>query len=510
MTKYKCTDCGQEYDNILEACPNCGCPTFYHIMSKIKCADCGQEFDSAFDACPSCGCPKSNQAEQVQQDIKLSQSNAKQNQNKLNKKKLVFSFLILIITGIIAGGIIWYYGHSYELKIARYEKKADEFKSTLDTNCCILSEQIDSITQKVFYYVKESETHDEFGTPIRDILVHDLSTGETQSVLPTKSSIENFDLCGIQYRTSKHIENRLFLVIHSNCTWKYGATCVFYINTLDNSLHYVESCDNAEFVRLDEICIHKFYKIGYYDDKTDYKEYNLSTKLNDEAYAANRQKQKEIENYLAEEWRKEVENNRMKEWLYGTWESNGWDEWIGRYTSYVCLSENNLRFGYNGQDIYNGPYEIDMESHKIIFDRHDGYYTQIGFNPQTKRLEDESGVFRKVSNSGNGSYNSSSYGSRNSNYSSTVSFRTDTDVISYTSSHTFKNNAGNRIKINFQGMYVNGRLLTNAPRVLYFSGSSATISVSSPYNGGGAMIIRVDASRGTITDGSGDVFWMVN
>jgi hypothetical protein len=59
-------------------------------------------------------------------------------------------------------------------------------------------------------------------------------------------------------------------------------------------------------------------------------------------------------------------------------------------------------------------------------------------------------------------------------------------------------------------LYINGSLVTNAPRVLYFNGTSATISVSSPYTGGGAMIIQVDASRGTITDGSGDVFRMVN
>ena len=44
-------------------------------------------------------------------------------------------------------------------------------------------------------------------------------------------------------------------------------------------------------------------------------------------------------------------------------------------------------------------------------------------------------------------------------------------------------------------MYVNGSLLTNAPRVLNFNGSTAMISVSSPYTGGGAMIISVDASR---------------
>lgn len=39
MTKYRCIDCGQEYDGNLEACPNCGCPTKYqtiHVNQKPK------------------------------------------------------------------------------------------------------------------------------------------------------------------------------------------------------------------------------------------------------------------------------------------------------------------------------------------------------------------------------------------------------------------------------------------------------------------------------------------
>ena len=207
------------------------------------------------------------------------------------------------------------------------------------------------------------------------------------------------------------------------------------------------------------------------------------------------------------------ELKEVKEWLYGSWECGGYDEWVGRYTIYVRITENNLRWGYNGQESYNGPYEINMEESKIYFNRHNGFSTYIKFNPQAERLVNDDGrYFTKVRGlNGNSSPNNYGQGSYNSGYQNNiVQFRNDYDVINYTSSHTFRNNVGNSVKINLQGMYVNGSLVTNAPRVLNFNGSSATISVSSPYMGGGAMIIRVDASRGTITDGSGDVFRMVN
>ena len=425
MTKYKCTDCGQEYDNTLETCPNCGCPTTYNIMSKIKCADCRQEYDSAFEACPSCGCPTSNQAEQVRKITKPSQSKARQNRNNPNKKKLIFTILSIIIIGIVAGGIIWYHEHSFELRMARYEKKAVKFKSALEANCCILSETIDSITQKVFYYVKETGSNDEYGTPIRDILAHDLSTGETQSILPSTSSIEDFDLCGIQYRTSKQIGERLFLVIHSNCTWKFGATGVFYINILNNSLHYVESCDNAEFIGLDEICIHKYYKIGYNEyynigyneEKTEYKEYHLSTKLNDEAYAANRQEQKLLELSLANEWHKKEEIRWVKEWLIGTWE---WTGYIGsqRVWARLDISDDYIVassiYGIDDQ----GQYSIDVDNQTI----HYGNYSYAKYDKRKKIYADEGEPYRKVSNtpsfstkSTSNSYNSSSSSNNGNN-----------------------------------------------------------------------------------------------
>lgn len=138
-----------------------------------------------------------------------------------------------------------------------------------------------------------------------------------------------------------------------------------------------------------------------------------------------RQKEQEERHKEQEETRR---RNEVKAWLYGNWEYSGFDEYVGRFTMYVNITENNLRWGYNSSESYNGPYEIDMEAHQIIYDRHNGHYTHIDFDPQTKRLLYENGaVFHKSECNTNtqqnsrsnsyysGSNNSSSYGSRNWN-----------------------------------------------------------------------------------------------
>lgn len=128
------------------------------------------------------------------------------------------------------------------------------------------------------------------------------------------------------------------------------------------------------------------------------------------------------ENLAIEAWDL-YEAATIGEWLYGNWKYSGFDEYVGRFTMYVNITENNLRWGFNGSESYNGPYEIDMETHQIIFDRHNGHYTHVDFDPQTERLLYENGaVFYKSEcntntqqNSRSNSYYSSSYNGMNSN-----------------------------------------------------------------------------------------------
>ena len=204
------------------------------------------------------------------------------------------------------------------------------------------------------------------------------------------------------------------------------------------------------------------------------------------------------------------------EWLIGTWEWSG-VIYGNRVWNRLSISEDYIVSSTANGILDQGSYRIDLENNMIYF----GNYSYAKIDNYRKIIYAEEGEpYRKISNSPiysnpSNSFHSESnisgsYGSRNGNNYSIVRFYSDADVIAYTSSHTFRNNNGNKIKITFQGLYSNGDLVTNAPRVVNCSGSSATIIVSSPYNGGGAMYLQVDASRGTITDGSGVVFRMVD
>lgn len=99
---------------------------------------------------------------------------------------------------------------------------------------------------------------------------------------------------------------------------------------------------------------------------------------------------------------------------------------------------------------------------------------------------------------------------RNSDYSSKnkrVSFNSSSDVMLYLSQHRFSSN-GVTISIRYDGIYSNGQAITSAVSVEGFSGMRAVLSASSPYAGGARLYFVLDASRGTITDESGDVFYI--
>ena len=123
------------------------------------------------------------------------------------------------------------------------------------------------------------------------------------------------------------------------------------------------------------------------------------------------------ENLASEAWEL-YETATIDEWLYGNWRCDGFDKMTGYYTMYVNIEKNNLRIRCNSQDLYNGPYEINAETHQIIFDRHDGYYTRLSFDPGTERLVDENGPFKKVKYFGGNTSTGNRKSNRNNLYGS--------------------------------------------------------------------------------------------
>lgn len=69
--------------------------------------------------------------------------------------KYTLKTLLLLFSAAISISMALLSCDSYERRMARFEKVADDYKSTLGPENRILAEIIDSVAQKVFYLVSE-------------------------------------------------------------------------------------------------------------------------------------------------------------------------------------------------------------------------------------------------------------------------------------------------------------------------------------------------------------------
>ena len=72
--------------------------------------------------------------------------------------------------------------NSNENKMAQFEKKATEFKATLNPGNKVIAERMDTDVQKVFYLEPNQDA--EGVNPINNIMMHDYATNDTKTLLP--------------------------------------------------------------------------------------------------------------------------------------------------------------------------------------------------------------------------------------------------------------------------------------------------------------------------------------
>ena len=208
--------------------------------------------------------------------------------------------------------------NSNENKMAQFEKKATEFKATLDQSNKVIAERMDTVVQKVFYLDPNQDAYGE--NPIKNILMHDYATDNTQPILPDEEKIsdylswgeladdeefQSFNHCfNLDYKNSELIGDRLFMMIHTECSFEMETSLLFYVNTRDNSLHYVTYCDDVKYDKAN----------GTIDVRTELlkpagedlaHDFTISASSTDEEYAAMRAENEEIENKMVEKWREE-------------------------------------------------------------------------------------------------------------------------------------------------------------------------------------------------------------
>lgn len=209
--------------------------------------------------------------------------------------------------------------NSKENKLAQFEKKATEFKASLDPSNKVIAERLDTVVQKVFYLEHNQDA--EGVNPIKNIMMHDYATNDTKALLPEEEKISDFLAFGeiveseddlksaiscfnLDYRNSELIGDRLFMMIHTECSYETETSLLFYVNVLDNTLHYVTDCDDVKYDKAKgTIDVHKeLMKLAGADLAHDF---TLSVSSTDGEYAAKRTENEEIENQMVEKWREE-------------------------------------------------------------------------------------------------------------------------------------------------------------------------------------------------------------
>lgn len=204
-------------------------------------------------------------------------------------------------------------------KTDQFEKKASDFKATLNPGNKIIAERIDSSVQKVFY-LEPNEMYDGVN-PIKNVMMHDYATNNTQALLPEEEKISDFIAFGeivepegdlsscmhcfnLDYRSSELFGDRLFMMIHTECSYDTETSLLFYVDVLDNSLHFVCTCDDVKYNKANgTIDIHdELAKFAGADLSYDH---TVSATLSDKEYAAKREEVSKIEDEKYNKWREE-------------------------------------------------------------------------------------------------------------------------------------------------------------------------------------------------------------
>ena len=104
-------------------------------MGLLKCPDCGKEFSDRIDACPNCSCPKSviPEKEELKKDRQLNdiQEADHGSSNKVNKKRTPFYLLLifLLLVGMTSFIVIFLYKSKPEQPTIPFSDNLDEIET---------------------------------------------------------------------------------------------------------------------------------------------------------------------------------------------------------------------------------------------------------------------------------------------------------------------------------------------------------------------------------------------
>ena len=159
------------------------------------------------------------------------------------KGRWVLPVVILVLLAAMAAGGYYLYMQSP----LYYSHVADKYIATLPDECTVIGERIDRQAKKVYYCVNMEHNP--------TIYVYSLDSQESRQLLYGGADIDGFTIDNYSIEDYLMTDNRLFITTQRTARSRKWNVDVFYIETDDDILHYVDHGSSAEFTDNGEVSI---------------------------------------------------------------------------------------------------------------------------------------------------------------------------------------------------------------------------------------------------------------
>ena len=210
---------------------------------------------------------------------------------------------VVIVLLLAVLGVAGYY--MYMQSPLHYSHVADKYIAALPEECTVLGERIDREVKKIYYC--ENITQDP------TIYVYYLDSKKGRQLLYAGADIDGFVIDNYAIADYRMTNDRMFISTHRTENNRKWNADVFYIQTTDDEIHYVDHGSSAEFTDNGEVNIN--HVIALHDGKsaavTGYEErhVNYSLTATDRQLSQQREEEKMQDIILEKQRREEARRN---------------------------------------------------------------------------------------------------------------------------------------------------------------------------------------------------------
>ncbi len=332
-------------------------------MALITCPECGAQISDKAECCPKCGIPMKENDENV---------SSCDNNDNVQKKKMLVWIIGIVVMCVIALCIVYATTRSAE-EIVSHETEFEtednvehDFKETLDSDA-IVAEISNSNTKKL-YYLDNNDG-------MNRLMSYNYKTGTAKMIFETALSLLSWKLAG----------DRLFYIIYNGGNGS-KIKDISYLDTNDESTHYITTCYEAKFEGNNILNITEMIATdtrgAHCDWEYDKREYSLNLYASEEEFKRIINEQQEIEEEY-EQQRNQQQIMQDLDWIQGNW------RYVARIYGVtveerIGIYENMIVVMYDGEFDYRGSYSI--EGNQLVYYYGDGTAGYIVIDRVNRRL----------------------------------------------------------------------------------------------------------------------------